>query len=126
MWLLKISVMLVDICLKLVLEKLKKNPGKVVEFPHKKGVWTLTVLDVKMHKNGRERFYSSNKENLTCWDKRITANSRWKSSPKYKNNETDTSCTKCVVGLCYIFFYYFNTTELFVAFSKVNNQLLKF
>ena len=44
-------------------------------------------------------------------------NSRWKLNPKSKNNQTDTSCTKCVVGLCYIF-YYFNTTWVICSFFK--------
>jgi len=32
------------------------------------------VINVKIHKNGRKGIYSSSKENLTCWDKSITAN----------------------------------------------------
>jgi hypothetical protein len=32
------------------------------------------VINVKIHKNERKRLYSSNKENLTCWEKSITAN----------------------------------------------------
>ena len=32
------------------------------------------VINVKIHKNERKGFYSSNIENLTCWDKIITAN----------------------------------------------------
>jgi hypothetical protein len=51
--------------------------------------------------------YSSNKENLTCWEKKCHSKfalCRWKLNPKSKNNQTDASCTKCVVGLCYIFF----------------------
>jgi hypothetical protein len=43
-----------------------------------------------------------------------------KINPKSKNNETDASCTKCVVGLCYIY-YYCKTT-----FPKVSNQLVNF
>ena len=31
------------------------------------------VINVKIHKNERKRLYSSNKDNWTCWDKRITA-----------------------------------------------------
>ena len=54
-------------------------------------------------------------------------NSKWKLNPKSKNNQTDASCTKYVVGLCSIFFFIILTQlELFVAFSKVNNQLVKF
>jgi len=30
-------------------------------------------------------------------------NSSWKSNPKSKNKQTDASCIKLVVGLCYIF-----------------------
>ena len=32
------------------------------------------VINVKIHRNERERLYSSNKEGLTCCDKRIAAN----------------------------------------------------
>jgi hypothetical protein len=32
------------------------------------------VINVKIHKNERKRLYSSNKENLTCLEKSITAN----------------------------------------------------
>jgi len=41
-----------------------------------------------------------------------------------KNIQTDTSCTKLVV-LCYIL-NILTKLELFVAFSKLNNQLFKF
>jgi hypothetical protein len=44
-------------------------------------------------------------------------NSRWKLNPKSKNKQTDSSCTKCVFGLCYMF-YYFNTTWLICSFFK--------
>jgi hypothetical protein len=39
MWLLKISLILVDGLLKVGPGKTKKNPEKVMEFSHKKGVW---------------------------------------------------------------------------------------
>jgi hypothetical protein len=45
MWLLKISLILVDSLLKVGPGKTKKcwkSPWKVVEFSHKKGVWTLS------------------------------------------------------------------------------------
>ena len=46
--------------------------------------------------------------------------SRWKLNPKSKNNQTDTSCTKCIVGLCYLFsFYYFNTTWVICIWTKL-------
>jgi hypothetical protein len=32
------------------------------------------VINVKIHKNERKRLNSSNKENLSSWDKSITAN----------------------------------------------------
>jgi hypothetical protein len=32
------------------------------------------VINVKIYKNERKRLYSSNKENLTCWDKNIMTN----------------------------------------------------
>ena len=44
MWLLKISPILVDSLLKVGPGKTKKNPGKVMEFSHKKGVWTLHIV----------------------------------------------------------------------------------
>jgi len=44
-------------------------------------------------------------------------NSRWKLNPKSKNNQTDATCTKYVVGLCYIFYYY-NTTWIIYSFFK--------
>jgi hypothetical protein len=56
------------------------------------------VINVKIHKNERKRLYSSNKENLTCWDKSIMVswqflylywrNSRLKLNPKSKSNQT--------------------------------------
>ena len=49
----------------------------------------------------------------TCWDI-----SRWKSNPKSKNKQTDASCTKLVVVLCYIFLIYFNTTSVICSFFK--------
>ena len=85
----------------------------------------VIVINVKIHKNDRKRLYSSNKENLTCWDKSITTfskfilkNSSWKLNPKSKNNQADASCTKCIVGLCYIFYYYFNTTWVIFSFFQ--------
>jgi hypothetical protein len=45
-------------------------------------------------------------------------NSRWKVNSKSKYNQTEPSCTKCVVGLCYFFFYYFNTTWVICSFFK--------
>ena len=44
-------------------------------------------------------FYSSNKEGFICWH---WLNSRWKLNPKSKNIQTDASCTKLIVELCYI------------------------
>jgi hypothetical protein len=44
-------------------------------------------------------------------------NSRWKLNFKSKYNQTDASCTKCVVGLCYIFIV-LTQHKLFVAFSE--------
>ena len=69
------------------------------------------VINVKIHKNERKWLYSSNNENLTYWDKRITANFYICTDeipvvnqiPNLKNKQTDTSFTKCVVGLCYFF-----------------------
>ena len=88
------------------------------------------VINVKLHKNERKRLYSNSKENLTCWDTKFLnlywRNSRGKLNPKSKYNQTDASCTKCVVGLCYIFFIILTQIELYVAFSKVSNQLVKF
>ena len=68
------------------------------------------VINVKIHKNERKRLYLSNKEGVTSWDKKNQGkflnlywrNSRLKSNPKSKNKQTDDSCTKMVVGLCYI------------------------
>jgi hypothetical protein len=48
MWLIKISLILVDSLLKVGPGKTKKNPGKVMEFSHKKGVWTLAST-IKVH-----------------------------------------------------------------------------
>jgi hypothetical protein len=71
----------------------------------------INVINVKIHKNERKWLYSSNNENLTCWDKIITANFYICTDeipveiqiPNLKNKQTDTSFTKCVVGLCYFF-----------------------
>ena len=71
------------------------------------------VINVKIHKNERKGFYSSNKEGLIClcksWkESRQTSvnlhwrNSRWKLNPKSKNIQTDASCTKLAVELCCI------------------------
>ena len=71
------------------------------------------VINVKIHKNERKGFYSSNKESLIClcksWKElRQTSvnlywrNFRWKLNPKSKNIQTDTSCTKLSVELCCI------------------------
>ena len=46
MWLLKISLILVD-------SLLKVGPGKVMEFSHKKGVWTL-IDGLKLHDKHQE------------------------------------------------------------------------
>jgi hypothetical protein len=80
---------------------------------------------VKIHKNKRKRLYSNYKESLTCLEKSITAkivnlhwrNSRWKLNPISKNNHTDASCTKCVVGLCCIISL-FSTTWVICSFFK--------
>jgi hypothetical protein len=79
----------------------------------------------------RKWLYSINKENLSCWDKNIMGygkflnlywrNYMWKLNLKSNNNKKkDTSCIKCVVELCYIFFNNLTQPGLFVAFSKVN------
>jgi hypothetical protein len=47
-------------------------------------------------------------------------NSRWKLNPKSKNNQTDASCIKCVVGLCYIFFIILTQLKVF---SKVKQSI---
>ena len=71
------------------------------------------VINVKIDKNERKGFYSSNKEGLICWYKiwkesRQTSvnlywrNFRWKLNPKSKNIQTDASCTKLAVELCCI------------------------
>ena len=84
------------------------------------------VINVKIHKNERKGFYSSNKEGLICWYKcwkeswqtyvnLYWRNSRWKLNPKSKNIQTDTSCTKLAVELCYIIII-LTKLELFVAF----------
>ena len=70
--------------------------------------------------------YSSNKENLTCQRQKhygkflnlYWQNSRWKLNPKSKNNQTDASCTKCVVGLLYIFLLSFSTTWVICSLFK--------
>ena len=71
------------------------------------------VINVKIHKDERKGFYSSNKEGLIClcksWkeSRQISVNlhwrnSRWKINPKSKNIQTDASCTKLAVELCCI------------------------
>ena len=94
------------------------------------------VINVKIHKNERKRFYSSTKEGLICWYKswkesRQTSvnlywrNSRWKLNPKFKIYKPDTSCTKLAIELCCILIT-LTKLELFVAFRMLNNQLVKF
>ena len=39
-----------------------------------KPIHKIIVINGKIHKNKRKRFYSNNKEGLICWYKRITAN----------------------------------------------------
>ena len=78
------------------------------------------VINGKIHKNKRKSIYSSNKEGLICWHKRITANlywrnSRWKLNLKSKNIQTDAFCTNLAVELCYIIII-LTKLELCVAF----------
>ena len=81
------------------------------------------VINGKIHKNKRKRFYSSNKEGLICWYKCITANFckfvltkfQVKITSQILNIQTDTSFTKLAVELCYILII-FTKLELFVAF----------
>ena len=69
----------------------------------------INVINVKIHKNERKWLYSSNNENLTYCDKRITAIFYIYTDeipvenqiPNLKNKQTDTSFTKCVVALGY-------------------------
>ena len=75
------------------------------------------VINVKIHKNERKRFYSSNKEGLICWYKswkesRQTSvnlywrNSRWKLDPKSKNIHSN----------------YFNKTWVICSFLKAKQS----
>ena len=66
----------------------------------------------KLIRMREKTLYSSNKNVLICWDKNLNhskilnlcwRNSRWKLNFRYKYIQTDISCTKLVVGLCYIF-----------------------
>ena len=66
------------------------------------------IINGKIHNNKRKRFYSSNKEGLICWHKRITANfnkfvqMKFQVKIKSKNIQTDASCIILAVELCYI------------------------
>jgi hypothetical protein len=68
------------------------------------------VINGKIFKNKRNRFYSSNKEGFTFDLLRQKNYSKLlnlylqKLNPKSKNIQTDASCTKLVVG------FYFNKT----------------
>ena len=74
----------------------------------------VIVINGKIHKNKRKRFYSSNnlnkegliqlltKTNLSKLLNLYWQNSRWKLNHKSKNIQTDTSCTKLIVELYYI------------------------
>jgi hypothetical protein len=84
------------------------------------------VINVKIHKNERKRFYSSNKENLTCLEKSITTNlySDENSIPNLKIIKQTRPVPNVLLD-CVILFYYLTQLELFVAFSKVNNKIVK-
>ena len=57
---------------------------------------------MKIHKNERKGLYSTSKFVL------------WKLNLKYKNKQTDASCTNLVV----LYIYYFNTTWVICNFFK--------
>ena len=53
--------------------------------------------------------------NLYLW------NYRWQWNLESLNKQTDASCTKCVVGLCYIF-HYFNTPGVICSLFKAKQS----
>ena len=55
------------------------------------------VINRKIHKNKRKRFYSSNKEGLICWYKSITANFRKFVLTKFQVNIKGILSTSCVI-----------------------------
>ena len=89
------------------------------------------VINGRIHKNKRKRFYSSNKEGLICRYKSITANFYKFVLTKFQVNiksqilkyTNRRSFTKLAVELCYILII-FTKLELFVTFKKINNQLV--
>jgi hypothetical protein len=80
---------------------------------------------VKINKNERKGFHSSNKENLTCWDKIIMANFLICTDEIPVENQIlnlkimkQTLPVPNVLLDCVIFFYYFSTTWVICSFFK--------